>query len=257
MPFPNFKNKYKEESFCTPQKFLEYQRNRGKCPKFEPPTGVIFCYNKRLLNLIIKNYKVKKVEGFGGEFYLLKETNNKIGIMGNFGIGAPIVVTVMEELIDFGVKKFVSIGVAGSLQKNLKLGDIVICERAIRDEGTSYHYLKPSKYIHAPKSMIKKIKKVLNNSKIKYRIGATWTTDAPYRETLAEIKKYQKEGVLTVEMEASAIFAIAQYKKVEAGVILTISDYLSESGWKLKFHSTTKFLKKLFQIAKKVLLIDN
>jgi purine-nucleoside phosphorylase len=255
MSFPNLKNKYKEESLITPQKFLEYERKLNKHPKFEPPTGVIFCYSKRLLNFIVKNYKVKKVEGFNGELYLLKETNNKIGIIGKFGIGAPVAAALMEELIAFGIKKFVSIGEAGSLQKDLKVGGIVVCEKAVRDEGVSYHYLKPSKYIHAPKSMIKKIKKVLNNSKIRYRIGTTWTTDAPYRETLPEIKKYQKEGVLTVEMEASAIFAIAQYKKVEAGVILTISDYLLESEWKPKFHLTTKFLKKLFQIAKKVLLI--
>lgn len=257
MPFPNFKNKYKEKSLITPQKFLKYERKLNKHPKFESPTGVIFCYSRRLLNFIVKNYKVRKVKGFTGELYLLKETNNKIGIIGNFGIGAPSAATLMEKFIAFGVKKFLSIGEAGALQKNLKVGGIVICEKAIRDEGTSYHYLKPSKYIYAPKQMIKRIKKVLNNSKIKYRIGTTWTTDAPYRETLSEIKEYKKEGVLTVEMEAAAILAIAKYKKVEAGVILTISDYLFESEWKPKFHLTTKFLKRLFQIAKKVLLIDN
>ena len=255
MSFPNLKNKYKEEPLFTPKEFLEYKKKLKKHPKFKPPTGVIFCYSKRLLNFVIKNYKVKKADGFGGEFYLLKETNNEIGIIGNFGVGAPIVSTLMEEFIAFGVKRFLSIGEAGSLQKDLKVGCIVVCEKAIRDEGTSYHYLRPSKYIDASKSMIEKIKKVLNNSKTKYKIGTTWTTDAPYRETLSEIKKYKKENVLTVEMEASAIFAIAKYRKVEAGAIFTISDYLLESEWKPRFHLTTKFLKRLFRIAKKVLLI--
>jgi len=255
MSFPNLKNKYKEEPLFTPKEFLEYKKKLNKHPKFKPPIGVIFCYSKRLLNFAIKNYKVKKADGFGGEFYLLKETNNEIGIIGNFGVGAPIVSTLMEEFIAFGVKRFLSIGEAGSLQKDLKVGCIVVCEKAIRDEGTSYHYLRPSKYIDASKSMIEKIKKVLNNSKTKYKIGTTWTTDAPYRETLSEIKKYKKENVLTVEMEASAIFAIAKYRKVEAGAIFTISDYLLESEWKPRFHLTTKFLKRLFRIAKKVLLI--
>lgn len=248
MSFPILKNKYKGKSLVTPQKFLEYQKKLNTHPKFKPPLCVIFCYNRRLINYIIKNYKVKKVKGFAGELYLLKEADNKIGIISNFGIGAPIVATLMEELIAFGVKKFLSIGDAGSLQKDLKVGDIVVCEKAIRDEGTSYHYLKQSKYAYPSKSMVQNIKKILDDSKMRYRIGTSWTIDAPYRETKAEIKKYQKEGVLTVEMEASAIFAVAKYRKVEAGAIFTISDYFSEVEWEPQFHLTTKFLKKLFQI---------
>lgn len=70
---------------------------------------------------------------------------------------------------------------------------------------------------------------------------------------MAEVKKYWMEGVLTVEMEASAIFAVAKYRKVQAGAIFTISDYLAELEWKPKFHLAEKHLKKLFNVVKQIL----
>jgi uridine phosphorylase len=132
----------------------------------------------------------------------------------------------------------------------------MVCEKAIRDEGTSHHYLKHSKYAYASKEMTNKIKRSLEKFKQKYFVGTSWTIDAPYRETVAEAKQYQKEGVATVEMEASALFAVAQYRNVELGAIFTISDSLAELQWKPKFHlkKTKKGLEILYKIAVDVLL---
>ncbi len=254
MSFPNFKNKHKEDALITPQKFLEYRKKLGKFSKFKPPKGVIFCYSNELLDYIIKNHEIRKVGGFYGEFYLLKETEDQIGVLGNFGFGAPVVVILMEELIAFGVKKFLSVGIAGSLQKHLRVGSIIVCNKAIRDEGASHHYLEPSKHSYASKTLVKKIEETLSKFGLEYVVGTTWTIDAPYRETVVEVKKYQKEGVLTVDMEASAIFAVAEYRNVEVGAIFAISDYLAELEWTPKFHVSTKYLEKLFQVAKEVLL---
>ena len=88
---------------------------------------------------------------------------------------------------------------------------------------------------------------------LEYKIGTSWTIDAPYRETYKEIEKYKQENVLTVEMEAAAIFAVARYLNVQAGALFTISDYLSEDKWQLHFHSTEEHLKTLFLIAKKTI----
>jgi purine-nucleoside phosphorylase len=88
---------------------------------------------------------------------------------------------------------------------------------------------------------------------VNYHTGTSWTTDAPYRETLAELKHYRDEGVLTVEMEAAAIFTIAKYLNIEAGAILTISDYLTEENWELHFHLTEEHLHTLFMLAKETL----
>ncbi len=88
---------------------------------------------------------------------------------------------------------------------------------------------------------------------LNYHTGTSWTTDAPYRETIAELKHYREEGVLTAEMEAVAIFVIAKLLNIEAGAIFNISDYLTEENWELHFHLTREHLHSLFILAKKTL----
>ena len=136
-------------------------------------------------------------------------------------------------------------------QKNIKIGDIVVCDRAIRDEGVSHHYLASSKYAQASEEMTSRIKKSLDELDIAYVTGTSWTTDAVYRETIAEVEQYQKGGVATVEMEASALFSVAQYRNVQVGCILTISDSLADLKWQPQFHSdeTTIGLELLFKAA--------
>jgi uridine phosphorylase len=251
MTFPNFKNKHANNSMFSPKDYLDYQEKREKYDKFNPPEGIIICYSGDLMKYVLKNYKTTKVKRFYGEMYLLNETKNKVAILGKFCIGAPVVVSILEELIAFGVRRFISIGTAGTLQKNLNIGDLVVCEKAIRDEGASYHYLKASKYAYASKKMTEKIKKILDVLEKKYIIGTSWTVDAPYRETVAEVLQYQKEGVATVEMETSALFAVSQYRGVEMGAIFTISDSLAELQWYPKFHfkETKEGLKTLYKVA--------
>lgn len=200
---------------------------------------------------ILKRHKATRVQRFYGEMYLLNETKNKIAIVVKFGVGAPVVVTLLDELIAFGVKRFVSIGTAGTLQKNIKVGDLLVCEKAIRDEGTSYHYLRPSKYAYASKRMTKRIKSTLDVLGQKYFVGTSWTIDAPYRETVAEARQYQKEGVATVDMEASALFAVAEYRGVQMGAMFTVSDSLAELQWSPKFHfkKTRGGLEILYKVA--------
>ena len=131
----------------------------------------------------------------------------------------------------------------------------MVCEKAIRDEGTSHHYIKPSKYAYPSKRITEEIKTALKRLSYKYFTGTTWTIDAPYRETVAEVKRYQKEGVATVEMEASALFAIAKYRHAELGAMFTISDSLAELEWKPEFHSkqTSEGLEILYKAALSVL----
>ncbi|MFX1379934.1 MAG: nucleoside phosphorylase [Promethearchaeota archaeon] len=255
MSFPNYPDKFREKSFATAKDFWRYKKEIGRVPKIDPPKGVIICYSTTLFNYIMENHPVKKVDYiFGGHFYILDDRNEKIGICGGFGIGAPMVAILLEDFNIFGVKLFLSIGTAGSLQRDLKLGSIVICDKAIRDEGTSHHYLKYEKYSYSSEKVNKKLAEVMESLKLDFTIGATWTIDAPYRETYTEIEKYQKENVLTVDMEAAAMFAVAEYLKLDVGAIFTISDYLSKDRWELHFHLTEKNLQTLFHIAKETIV---
>ncbi len=256
MSVPNVENKHTAESIFGAKDFLEFKRRVGRGPRFKPPKGVILCYQKQLLEFVERNYNVFVPRGTIKGLRLLKDTDESIGVAADFGFGAPVAVAVMEDLIAFGVKEFVSLGYAGSIQKRIKVGDTVVCERAIRDEGTSYHYIEDAKYAHATDVMTGRIKEVLENQKRKFTVGTSWTTDAPYRETRLEVESYQSEGVATVDMEASALFSLAQYRKVSIGAMFTISDSLADLKWKPHFHflRVKRGLQKLFPVAVEALL---
>lgn len=147
---------------------------------------------------------------------------------------------MLEELIAFGVKKFVSMGSAGTLQRSLKIGDVVVCDKAIRDEGTSHHYLESSKFAFASEPLTARLEQVLVEKKVEFIKGPSWTVDSPYRETVAEARQYQSEGVLTVEMEASALFAVAQYRNVKVAAAFVVSDSLADLKWSPQFHDERK-----------------
>ncbi|MDD2717713.1 MAG: nucleoside phosphorylase [Candidatus Wallbacteria bacterium] len=248
---PNFKNKIHEKSLFSPQDFLSYSRKRDRLVQPEIPSCAIICFQKSLLNYLIEKYETVQVPCIEENFRILSREGCKIGLTGCFGIGAPSSAAVLEELIALGVKKIVSIGTAGSLQEDLRPGGLVVCERAIRDEGTSYHYLKPARYARASAALVRQLKNTLNQMKVRYQAGASWTIDAPYRETAAEVKKYRDEGILTVEMEASALFAVAEFRGVELAAMFTVSDCLTSENWVPKFHLKTakKGLETLFEVA--------
>lgn len=141
-------------------------------------------------------------------------------------VGAPIAAGVMEWVIAYGAKKFIACGGCGVLDKDLNMGDVLIPTSAIRDEGTSYHYLAPSREISISEVGIKAIEDVLNEYEIKYRKCKTWTTDAFYRETVNIIEHRKTEGCTCVEMECSALAAVAEFRDVIFGQILYSGDML-------------------------------
>jgi uridine phosphorylase len=254
MPFPNFRNKHRQDSLITPGDYLGYARSRGTVPKTRPE-ALIVAYHRTLMRYVLDKHRTRRVKGFFGDMFLLGETDNRVAIIGNFGIGAPQAVIHLEEFIAWGIRRFVSVGTAGSLQKDLRVGDLVLCERAIRDEGSSHHYLAPSRYAHPSPRLTDRVRDALRSRRLKFKSGTSWTIDTPYRETIAEARRYQRQGVLTVEMEAAALFAVGKYRKAEVAAVLSISDSLSdalgEASWEPKFHLRRNLagLEKVFQVA--------
>ncbi len=146
-------------------------------------------------------------------------------------IGAPLVAAIMEELIAFGCRKFIVCGAAGVLQPELDRGHIIIPIRALRDEGTSFHYYKPTKYIKMDKTVVRKLETVLKKQNMKYTTGTTWTTDGIYRETRGKVAKRRVEGCITVEMECAALLAVAKFRNVAFGQYLEAWDDVSGETW--------------------------
>lgn len=128
------------------------------------------------------------------------------------GVGAPLAAAFLEEAIALGCRKFIACGGAGVLNREIAVGHLVIPASAVRDEGTSYHYLPPGREVAASAEGVAALRLTLDAHGIPYVVGKTWTTDAIYRETPARIARRRAEGCITVEMETAAFFAVAQFR---------------------------------------------
>jgi len=151
--------------------------------------------------------------------------------------GAPNAVMLLEELVAFGVKKAVFLGYCGSIHGHIGVGEIILPTHAIREEGTSYHYLPKGMRCHADQSTQNLIYQGLLESGIEPHVGACWTTDALYRETAEKVRRYRSQGVLGVDMETSAVFCLGIFRNIRVGSAMIVTDTFSESSWEEGFTS--------------------
>ena len=145
--------------------------------------------------------------------------------------GAPGAAVTLEELHAMGCKKFIVCGGAGALTKDSQVGEIVVPASAVRDEGASYHYIKPSREIECHRETLATVVSCLKDMGIPFKTGKTWTTDAIYRETPDLIALRRSEGCVTVEMEAAAFFAVSQYYNIPLAQLLYAGDDVSGEVW--------------------------
>lgn len=145
--------------------------------------------------------------------------------------GAPGAAVTLEELHAMGCKKFIICGGAGALTKDSKVGEIIIPVSAVRDEGTSYHYLEPSREVECHKETVEIVISSLKQMGIPFTTGKTWTNDAIYRETPDMIELRRNEGCITVEMEAAAFFAVSKYYDIPLAQLLYAGDDVSGEVW--------------------------
>ncbi len=139
-------------------------------------------------------------------------------------VGAPFAVLVAEELIASGCRHIVGYSSAGAIADSLQLPCLVVPEEALRDEGTSYHYLPPSARAVARGRLPAILARHSALCGLPVRRGLSWTTDAPYRETLSQIEHHRTNGILTVEMEAAALMALAEARGAEIASLLHVTN---------------------------------
>ena len=147
------------------------------------------------------------------------------------GVGAPLSAGLLEEVIAMGCRAFIVCGGAGALRPEVTLGHFVVVESALRDEGTSHHYVAPSRYIPADPTATSILTETLVEHGVPFITGRTWTTDAPYRETPNKVAARRQEGCVTVEMEAAALAAVASFRGIPLAQILYGGDDLSGEAW--------------------------
>ncbi len=147
------------------------------------------------------------------------------------GLGGPMVAALFEELVAVGCRTFVACGGGGILDSQELGNRVLVVDSAVRDEGTSYHYLAPDREVRVEPAVTDALSRVLNTRNVPHVVGKAWTTDAIFRETRARVDRRRAEGCLIVEMEAASLLSVAAFRGVPLGVLLYGGDDVSGAVW--------------------------
>jgi len=150
-------------------------------------------------------------------------------------MGAPHAVIGLEKLIVLGARRILVLGWCGSLQPDLTIGDLIIPDRAISEEGTSQHYPLPNGVLKSDSRLNRMLEISMEGQGLTFTKGEIWTIDAIYRETSEKVKAYREKGALAVEMEISALLTVAAYRSVSLAGLLVVSDELFDLKWRPGF----------------------
>ena len=199
------------------------------------PSKCVITFFRKELNQFVEEKKLPVIGHLHSEvldipIYEYSVSKDRICITMPFST-APGAAGTIEELHAMGCDKFIICGGAGSIKKDSKVGEIIVPIAAVRDEGTSYHYLEPSREVECHKATADFIISGLERLGIPYTVGKTWTTDAMYRETPEMIELRRKEGCITVEMETAAFFAVSKYYDIPLAQLLYAGDDVSGEKW--------------------------
>ncbi|MBA4384884.1 MAG: purine-nucleoside phosphorylase [Anaerolinea sp.] len=223
-----------------------------------PARGVL-CFFKDVFDALLAEDKLTKLGDLHSEIgdhpvYSYLSDGKPVSLI-HPGVGAPLAAAFLEELIAVGVTKYIVCGGCGVLNQEIAAGHPVILTSAIRDEGTSYHYLPPAREVKANPKGVAALEKAFKESGLEYRTGKSWTTDAIYRETKEKRKIRIADGCDVVEMEAAAFFAVAQFREVTLGQVVYGGDLVIPEGWDgREWHKRGDDRRLMFEMAVKAVL---
>lgn len=222
-------------------------------PTIDMPEHCVVCFFQEVIEQLSAAGQVQTVTTLKSEIgthpvYELDVLGRRLGLF-HPGVGAPLAVAFLEEVIALGGKRFIACGGAGVLDPAITVGHLVVPTAAVRDEGTSYHYLPPGREVAPSPEGVAAIERVLSAHGVPYVTGKTWTTDGLYRETVKRMQLRQAEGCITVDMEASAFFAVAQFRDVTFAQILYGGDDLTGEAWDSRDWTTHAVREQLFWLA--------
>lgn len=206
---------YETPSLFTPQNLLREARRQKGLSEGRVPAICVLDPDGDLVDFLQAAGRTRRHPTWACYHTVLEtfaQDGIELGIIGRV-VGAPFAVLVAEELFACGCRLLISITSAGQILPVSQPPYVVLIDRALRDEGTSYHYLPPAPYSHLDPALHEMICAHWNHCPVPLQVGASWTTDAPFRETEALIAQRRAEGILAVEMEAAAIYALAEARQ--------------------------------------------
>jgi len=218
--FTSFKSDFfTEKSLLTAHKLVEWKR-KNNAYNFTKVPNIAIISPINILSFSEKIFK-KRLKGLSGSNYVL---NNRVLFSYGFGIGAPAVIALLEELVALGVKKILFVGFSGRLDVNIKEGEAFMVTEAFSLCGTSYFYEKEA-FISYPNGFSSTLKNDLNLSE-----KICITTDAPFKETTSILNFYKKKEAVLIDMEIAAILAFCKLTNTEVACVLIASD-LIDTYW--------------------------
>ncbi|GHG05811.1 nucleoside phosphorylase [Streptomyces filamentosus] len=211
-----------------PADHARHVRSRAPGATLADHDGAVLVYQDRVLAHAVANYGGRRTDWVRGNLRLLERRGRRLAVCGGFGLGAPAAALVLEQLIALGIRRVVTVGTAASLHASLAPGSLVVCTRALRDDGLSHHYLPPAPYAEPSPELTRHLTGALAARGADTRQGSGWTTSAIYRETAPEVARYGALGALTADMEAAGVFAVAEHRGIDAAAVLAIADSLAD-----------------------------
>jgi uridine phosphorylase len=223
---------YAAPSVFEPANLLREARRQKQVPEIAVPEICILDPDGDILRVLRRGGRASPAPGWAcyhTDLYAFDDGGERFGIIG-CAVGAAFAVLLAEELFASGCRLLVSMTSAGQILAQGATPYFVVIDRALRDEGTSYHYLPPSEFAEADTVLVEAAMRALRGVSQKVYRGATWTTDAPFRETAAAIDRARARGILAVEMEAAALYAFAQARQRPVLCLAHVTNRMAVSG---------------------------
>ena len=206
---------YDKPSVFVPEHLLREARRQKAIPPGRVPRICVLDPDGDIVRYVIAANQARLSSSWAcyhTQLYQVEHAQSEFGIIG-CAVGAPFAVLVAEELFASGCELLISVTSSGIIRSDAEPPFFILIERALRDEGTSYHYLPPSDYARIDDRLLSALEGVVAEAGVPVRRGSTWTTDAPFRETRDAIDYAASEGIVAVEMEAAALYAFARARE--------------------------------------------
>ena len=222
---------YEKPSVFAPENLLREARRQKGIPPGNVPRICVLDPDGDIVRYLKKNNEAKPNTCWAcyhTKLYNFEYEGLEYGIIG-CAVGASFAVLLAEQLFVSGCQLLISITSAGQISNRNNLPRFLVIEKALRDEGTSYHYLSPEPFAYLNEQLLYILKNAIKEiDKNTIDLGTSWTTDAPYRETAETIEVMKKAGIDSVEMESAALYAFAQAKGAKVVCIAHLTNSMAQ-----------------------------
>jgi len=229
--FVNHKN-YKEASLFQPENLLREARRQRRIKRCDIPKICLLDPDGDIVEYLIRSGQAvinSCWAGYHTKMYQFNLHGNELGIIG-CAVGASFAVLLAEQMFVSGCQLLISITSAGIINPPQNGENFIVIDRALRDEGTSYHYLPPEDTSELKTELMVQVQPLISNKDLSLGVGASWTTDAPYRETQSAFDHAKKAGVIAVEMEAAGLYAFSKAKNKRVICFAHLTNTMAQQG---------------------------